>query len=332
MELDALLRDLLDGGVAPRYVSRLAAELEDHRADLEQEALARAATAAEASAEARERLGDYTTIAAEFARHGELRSWVYDSPWLVSALRLLARTTVASSRCLRAAGAAFNILARYATAGAAAAFLTLALLWAMQSAVRGGPPRSGERQTRDSVPDLRRALPLLGSTRVSMDGASYAFVPRESVKNVPGRERTAVHARMRRSKPVPVADLRPRVPPIPRPTVPRAPPRPVATLASASFEPRSGFSDGDIVPIARPRPAYPTLAARRGIEGYVVLEYTVTRAGTVEEVAVVESSNSLFNRSALEAVNKFRYKPRIVDGHPVAVQGVRTKIRFELEA
>lgn len=332
MELDALLRDLLDGGVAPRYVSRLAAELEDHRADLEDEALARAATAAEATAEARERLGDYTAIAAEFARRGELKSWVYDSPWLVSALRLAARTAVTSSRCLQAAGAALRTLARYGTAAAAAAFLTLALLWAMQLAVGTGPPHSGELRSREVVPDFRQVPPLLGSTRVSMDGADYAFVPLESVENVPGRARTAMRARLRRFKPVPVADLRPPMRPIPRPTVPRAPPRPMAALASASFQPRLGFSDGDIVPIARPRPAYPILAARRGIEGYVVLEYTVTRAGTVEGVAVVESSNSLFNRSALEAVNKFRYKPRIVDGHPVAVRGVRTKIRFELEA
>src|SRR5690606_4447136 len=51
-------------------------------------------------------------------------------------------------------------------------------------------------------------------------------------------------------------------------------------------------------------PEYPVTAARRGIEGHVILEFTVTRTGTVSDVIVVESSHALFNRAALEAARE----------------------------
>jgi protein TonB len=46
---------------------------------------------------------------------------------------------------------------------------------------------------------------------------------------------------------------------------------------------------------------------------------------------VIESTSSLFDRAALESALKYKYKPRVIDGEPVEVPGVRTIIRFELE-
>lgn len=46
---------------------------------------------------------------------------------------------------------------------------------------------------------------------------------------------------------------------------------------------------------------------------------------------MIESSSSLFNDSAVRAARKFKYKPRVVDGEPVAVSGVRNKISFRIE-
>ena len=40
---------------------------------------------------------------------------------------------------------------------------------------------------------------------------------------------------------------------------------------------------------------------------------------------------SLFERAATTAALKFKYKPRVVDGVPVAVPGVKTRITFRLE-
>ncbi|MBN1238263.1 MAG: TonB family protein [Gammaproteobacteria bacterium] len=93
-----------------------------------------------------------------------------------------------------------------------------------------------------------------------------------------------------------------------------------------------GLADGEFVPIVKVAPVYPALAASRGIEGYVVVEFTVTPTGTVEDVVVIESSSELFNEAAVEATHQFKYKPRVVSGRPVEVSGVRNKITFVLEA
>lgn len=91
-------------------------------------------------------------------------------------------------------------------------------------------------------------------------------------------------------------------------------------------------SDGEFLPIVKVAPNYPRRAAAKGIEGYVVVEFTVTALGTVANAVVVEADPvNVFDREALAAVNKFKYKPKVENGQPVAVPGVRNIIRFELE-
>lgn len=90
-------------------------------------------------------------------------------------------------------------------------------------------------------------------------------------------------------------------------------------------------SDGEYLPIVKVAPIYPRRAQTRGIEGFVIVEFTVTRTGTTRDAFVVESSSSLFERAAVNAALKFKYKPRVVDGEPVEVPGVRNKITFQLE-
>lgn len=92
-----------------------------------------------------------------------------------------------------------------------------------------------------------------------------------------------------------------------------------------------GISDGEYLPIVKVAPVYPNRALTRGLEGYVIVEFTVTRQGTVRDVVVVESTSSLFERAATEAALKFKYKPRVIDGEPVEVPGVRNKITFEIQ-
>lgn len=92
-----------------------------------------------------------------------------------------------------------------------------------------------------------------------------------------------------------------------------------------------GVSDGEYLPIVKVAPVYPARAAQRGLEGYVIVEFVVTRTGTTRDVTVVESTSSLFERAAIEAAQKFKYKPRVIDGEPVEVPGVRNKITFVLE-
>ena len=91
-----------------------------------------------------------------------------------------------------------------------------------------------------------------------------------------------------------------------------------------------GVSDGEYLPIVKVAPVYPSRALSRGLEGYVIVEFTVTTNGSVRDVSVVESTSTLFERAATEAALKFKYKPRVIDGQPVEVPGVRNRITFEI--
>ncbi|MEO0575638.1 MAG: TonB family protein [Pseudomonadota bacterium] len=91
------------------------------------------------------------------------------------------------------------------------------------------------------------------------------------------------------------------------------------------------YADGEYLPIVRVAPVYPNRALSRGLEGYVDLSFTVTTTGAVKDPIVTFSTSSLFERAAKNAVLKFKYKPRVVDGQPVDVPGVETRIRFALE-
>lgn len=90
-------------------------------------------------------------------------------------------------------------------------------------------------------------------------------------------------------------------------------------------------TDGEYLPIVKVAPVYPARAAQRGIEGDVLIEYTVTTSGSVRDPFVVSSDSSLLNSAALKSASKYKYKPRVVDGVPVEVPGVRTIIKFRLE-
>jgi protein TonB len=91
------------------------------------------------------------------------------------------------------------------------------------------------------------------------------------------------------------------------------------------------IAEGDYLPIVRVAPVYPARALSRGLEGYVDLSFTVTTTGTVRDPIVLFSTSSLFERAAVRAVLKFKYKPRVVDGVPVDVPDVKTRISFQIE-
>lgn len=107
-----------------------------------------------------------------------------------------------------------------------------------------------------------------------------------------------------------------------------------------------GISDGEYLPIVKVQPQYPRRALSRGMTGWVIVEFTVTAQGLVENPFVVsncgwiknarnegecvDSPNSVFDSAAKKAALKFKYKPKVIDGEPVATAGVQNKITFEL--
>jgi protein TonB len=93
-----------------------------------------------------------------------------------------------------------------------------------------------------------------------------------------------------------------------------------------------GFaSDSDAVPAIRVNPSYPAQARMHGIEGWVEVEFAITAAGTVTKARVIRSSHGVFERSALRAIRKWRYNPRVVEGRAVRRDGVRVRLLFELD-
>ena len=90
-------------------------------------------------------------------------------------------------------------------------------------------------------------------------------------------------------------------------------------------------SDSDVVPIVRVNPQYPLRASERGIEGWVEVEFTISKLGTVKEPRVLNSHpSSIFDRAALKAIKKWKYNPKIEDGEPMERPGVTVRLKFAL--
>lgn len=84
-------------------------------------------------------------------------------------------------------------------------------------------------------------------------------------------------------------------------------------------------AEGDIIPVVIIRPMYPREAAISGTQGWVKIEFTITEVGTVKNPRVVDAKPPrIFNREAIRAILKWKFKPRVVDG--VAVERRATQI------
>lgn len=106
-----------------------------------------------------------------------------------------------------------------------------------------------------------------------------------------------------------------------------------ATQVSVSIN-SSGMSsgDGEYLPIVKVAPIYPRRAQTRGISGYCIVEYVVTRTGSIRDPIVIDCSpQGVFESASVRAAEKFKYKPRVVDGEPIEVAGVQNKFTYELE-
>ncbi|MDE0036957.1 MAG: TonB family protein [Gammaproteobacteria bacterium] len=89
--------------------------------------------------------------------------------------------------------------------------------------------------------------------------------------------------------------------------------------------------EADLLPIIKVAPIYPSDAIEADIAGTVLLEFSVTALGAVRDPVVLEAEPpGVFDQAALDAVGKFKYKPKVVDGEPVEITGVRNRFSFEV--
>lgn len=79
-------------------------------------------------------------------------------------------------------------------------------------------------------------------------------------------------------------------------------------------------------------PIYPTAAITRGTEGYVDIQFDITKSGVTANLKILDyQPSTVFNRAVLRAVAKWRYRPKMVEGQAVPVVGVVERVSFELE-
>ena len=90
-------------------------------------------------------------------------------------------------------------------------------------------------------------------------------------------------------------------------------------------------AEGDVVPLVRIQPQYPRDAQMSMIEGYVEVEFTITETGSVRNPRVIDSKPPrIFDREAIRAILRWKFKPRVIDGVAVERQATQT-IEFNLD-
>jgi len=114
------------------------------------------------------------------------------------------------------------------------------------------------------------------------------------------------------------------------PSVPSPAPAPVSTPATEQSGPISS-PRFDAAYLQNPKPLYPLLARRRGIEGKVILQVRVGPEGDALSVQLHQSSgDDSLDKAALETVRRWRFVPARQGNTPVPAT-VLVPITFKLE-
>lgn len=109
------------------------------------------------------------------------------------------------------------------------------------------------------------------------------------------------------------------------------------TFDDVKMPPSSDFqltqpSDTQANAIVRVQPSYPATAARDGIEGWVKLSFSISPSGEVVDAQVIESEPSkVFDREALKALKRWKYRPQLQNGVAVTQSGQIVVLDFTLD-
>lgn len=88
--------------------------------------------------------------------------------------------------------------------------------------------------------------------------------------------------------------------------------------------------DENPVPLKTPPPKYPESLKREGVSGVVAVVIVIDEKGSIIGSSIAKSSNSEFEKPALDAVKNWKFKPAKKDGTPVKVR-VTIPLRFNVE-
>ncbi|MGD8120272.1 energy transducer TonB [Vibrio sp. TRT 2004] len=85
------------------------------------------------------------------------------------------------------------------------------------------------------------------------------------------------------------------------------------------------------MPLYRVEPRYPSQAAKRRIEGYVVIKFTIDPTGRPTDLEVLDAKpKRTFEREAIAALKKWKYQPKIVDGKALSQFGQTATVEFKI--
>jgi periplasmic protein TonB len=88
----------------------------------------------------------------------------------------------------------------------------------------------------------------------------------------------------------------------------------------------AGVTQGLLV--KRVQPAYPPLARQARIQGTVVLQAQISKAGDIENLQLI-SGHPMLAPAAIEAVKQWKYRPYLLNGEPVEVE-TQVQVNFTL--
>ena len=105
-------------------------------------------------------------------------------------------------------------------------------------------------------------------------------------------------------------------------------------VVGEGFSTTDGEGDAGVTanaePIDRIEPTFPKEAAVKGLEGYVLLRFDINEEGKAENIEVLKAEpRNMFEKEAKNAVRKWRYAPRMVNG--VAAKMVGKEVRFDFK-
>ncbi len=197
------------------------------------------------------------------------------------------------------------MFARYASAATTGAFMTFGLLFIMQLLISLQPAAQVELRDRHFLSPFRLIVEE----------------PVKTIEEIPPIEKLT-NTELPPARPVDSSDpgtVHVRLPAPPTPPVDSG-------MGGPAF-----YNDGPLVAMVRVSPVYPARAIAQGLEGTVLVKFDVSAQGQVVNVSVVESSNGVFERAAEQAAERFKFKPRVIDGVAYATYGIQNLFRFALD-
>ena len=198
------------------------------------------------------------------------------------------------------------MFARYASAITTGTFVTFGLLFVMQLLITLQPGAQSEPRPRFNLTPFEMV---------------HDDTPIQRREEIPPREKLT-NTKLPPARPQHTTNTGPVGVHYPTPTAP----------TSGNGIPVIGmYTDGPLVAMVRVRPVYPARALTYGIEGYVIVQFDISAEGQVLNVVIIESTDSVFDRAAIKAAERFKFKPRVVNGLAMASYGIQNMVRFRLD-